>query len=189
MTEGSGSISLTNGSGSRRPKNIWILRVRIRNTAGKVLAVFQIRWIRKYLASWIWIRTLVLNCQLLQKSLQEAQNENSGDRLKRNRDRIQPEARTADGTGYLLSPKRFYLDHWRSTHNYTQVSTGNSKLRISRPGCNIQILTFIQRFKEGLDQKFNILQNFNDIPVPILQHIFKNGHKNAQVPYYPDPDL
>jgi hypothetical protein len=34
---GSGSISLTNGSGcgSGRPKNIWILRIRIRNTASK----------------------------------------------------------------------------------------------------------------------------------------------------------
>ncbi len=33
---GSGSVSLTNGSGSGRPKNIWILRIRIRtrNTAG-----------------------------------------------------------------------------------------------------------------------------------------------------------
>ncbi len=30
---GSGSLTLTNGSGSRRPKNIWILRIRIRNTA------------------------------------------------------------------------------------------------------------------------------------------------------------
>ncbi len=28
---GSGSVSLTNGSGSGRPKNIWILRIRIRN--------------------------------------------------------------------------------------------------------------------------------------------------------------
>ena len=27
-----GSASLTNGSGSGRPKNIWILRIRIRNT-------------------------------------------------------------------------------------------------------------------------------------------------------------
>ncbi len=35
MIEGfwAGSGSLTNGSGSRRPKNIWILRIRIRNTA------------------------------------------------------------------------------------------------------------------------------------------------------------
>jgi hypothetical protein len=35
MIEGSGSgaVSLTNGSGSGRPKNIWILRIRIRNTA------------------------------------------------------------------------------------------------------------------------------------------------------------
>ncbi len=37
MIEGSGSragsISLTNGSGSVRPKNIWILQIRIRNTA------------------------------------------------------------------------------------------------------------------------------------------------------------
>ncbi len=32
MIEGSGSISLTNGSGFVRPKNIWILRIRIRNT-------------------------------------------------------------------------------------------------------------------------------------------------------------
>ncbi len=32
MIEGSGSIPLTTGSGSRRPKNIWIRRIRIRNT-------------------------------------------------------------------------------------------------------------------------------------------------------------
>jgi hypothetical protein len=36
MIEGSGSgpgsVSLTNGSGYERPKNIWILRIRIRNT-------------------------------------------------------------------------------------------------------------------------------------------------------------
>ncbi len=32
---GSGSVALTNGSGSRRPKNIWIRRIRIRNTAWK----------------------------------------------------------------------------------------------------------------------------------------------------------
>jgi hypothetical protein len=31
--KGSGSIPLTNGSGSRRPKNIWIRRIRIRNTS------------------------------------------------------------------------------------------------------------------------------------------------------------
>ncbi len=29
-----GSVPLTNGSGSGRPKNIWILRIRIRNTGG-----------------------------------------------------------------------------------------------------------------------------------------------------------
>jgi hypothetical protein len=33
MIEGSGSVSLTNESESGRPKNIWILRIRIRNTA------------------------------------------------------------------------------------------------------------------------------------------------------------
>ncbi len=33
--ERSGSIPLTNGSGSRRPKNIRIWRIRIRNTGGK----------------------------------------------------------------------------------------------------------------------------------------------------------
>ncbi len=33
MVEGSGSVPLTNGSGSRRPKNIRIRRIRIRNTA------------------------------------------------------------------------------------------------------------------------------------------------------------
>ena len=32
MIEGSGSVSLTNGSGSGRRKNIWILRIRICNT-------------------------------------------------------------------------------------------------------------------------------------------------------------
>jgi hypothetical protein len=34
MIEGSGSIPLTNRSGSRRPKNLWIrgIRIRIRNT-------------------------------------------------------------------------------------------------------------------------------------------------------------
>ncbi len=35
MIEGSGSIPLTNGSGSRRPKNRWIWWIRIRNTALK----------------------------------------------------------------------------------------------------------------------------------------------------------
>ncbi len=33
MIEGSGSDSLTEGSGSGRPRNMWILRIRIRNTA------------------------------------------------------------------------------------------------------------------------------------------------------------
>ncbi len=33
MIEGSGSIHLTSGSGSGRPKNMWIRRIRIRNTA------------------------------------------------------------------------------------------------------------------------------------------------------------
>jgi hypothetical protein len=33
MIEGSGSIPLTNGSGSRRPNNTWIRWIRIRNTA------------------------------------------------------------------------------------------------------------------------------------------------------------
>ncbi len=37
MIEGSGSGPLTNGSGSRRPKIIWIGRIRIRNTAWKKL--------------------------------------------------------------------------------------------------------------------------------------------------------
>ncbi len=32
-SQGSGSVSLTNRSGSGRPKNIWILRIRIRKTA------------------------------------------------------------------------------------------------------------------------------------------------------------
>jgi hypothetical protein len=32
---GSGSIPLTSGSGSRRPKNMWIRRIRIRNTVCK----------------------------------------------------------------------------------------------------------------------------------------------------------
>ncbi len=38
MIEGSGSIPLTNGSGSgsRRPKNMWIRWIRIRNTRGRV---------------------------------------------------------------------------------------------------------------------------------------------------------
>jgi hypothetical protein len=76
----------------------------IRNTAGKVLAMFQIRWIHKYLVSW----TPILN----------------------------------------------------------------SEIQIRGPGCKIQSLTFNQRFKEVLEQKFNILQNSDDISVPILQHIF-----------------
>jgi hypothetical protein len=33
MMEGSGSIPLTSGSGSGRPKNMWIRWIRIRNTA------------------------------------------------------------------------------------------------------------------------------------------------------------
>ncbi len=33
MIEGSGSVTLTSGSGSRRPKNIWIRRIRIRNAS------------------------------------------------------------------------------------------------------------------------------------------------------------
>ncbi len=36
MIEGSGSVSLTNGSGSGRPKN---LRIQIRNTAGIALKI------------------------------------------------------------------------------------------------------------------------------------------------------
>ncbi len=43
MIEGSGSVSLTDGSGfgSGRPKNTWILRIwiRIRNTANKLLII------------------------------------------------------------------------------------------------------------------------------------------------------
>jgi hypothetical protein len=31
MMEGSGSVALTIGSGSGRPKNLWIRRIRIRN--------------------------------------------------------------------------------------------------------------------------------------------------------------
>ena len=37
MIEGSVSASLTNGSGSEKPKNIWILRIRIRNTGCQVI--------------------------------------------------------------------------------------------------------------------------------------------------------
>jgi hypothetical protein len=39
MIEGSGSVYLTNGSGSggpKNPKNMWILRIRIRNTASNI---------------------------------------------------------------------------------------------------------------------------------------------------------
>jgi hypothetical protein len=39
MIEGSGSISLTNGSGSGRPKNIWILRIRTLVNSGKNTSV------------------------------------------------------------------------------------------------------------------------------------------------------
>jgi len=40
MIEGSGSITLTSGSGSGRPKNMWIRWIRIRNTANnKILIV------------------------------------------------------------------------------------------------------------------------------------------------------
>jgi hypothetical protein len=38
--EGSGSVSLTNGSVSGKPKNIWILRIRIRNTAYNTVFFF-----------------------------------------------------------------------------------------------------------------------------------------------------
>ncbi len=37
MIEVSGSVSLTNGSG--RPENLWILRIRIRNTVGIALKI------------------------------------------------------------------------------------------------------------------------------------------------------
>jgi hypothetical protein len=37
---GDGSVPLTSGSGSRRPKNIWIRRIRIRNTA--LLMIFLV---------------------------------------------------------------------------------------------------------------------------------------------------
>ncbi len=40
VIEGSGSIPLTNGSGSRRPKNMWIRWIRIRNT-GKNIVYFR----------------------------------------------------------------------------------------------------------------------------------------------------
>jgi hypothetical protein len=47
MIEESGSISLTNGFGSGRPKNIGILRIRIliliRNTAYDKISVLRIR--------------------------------------------------------------------------------------------------------------------------------------------------
>ncbi len=42
MIEGSGSVFLTNGSGSRRPKNIWILQIQIHNTG------MQNRWTPLY---------------------------------------------------------------------------------------------------------------------------------------------
>ncbi len=45
MIEGSGSVSLTNGSGSGRPKNLWILRIRIRKTAGIALKVSTSTWV------------------------------------------------------------------------------------------------------------------------------------------------
>ncbi len=44
MIEGSGSIPLTNGSGSGRPKNMWIrwirIRIRIRNSGKNTIAAF-----------------------------------------------------------------------------------------------------------------------------------------------------
>ncbi len=44
MIEGSGSVSLTNGSGSGRPKDIWILwiRIRIRNTDWKKIIGYNL---------------------------------------------------------------------------------------------------------------------------------------------------
>ncbi len=47
MIEGSGYIPLTNGSGSRRPKNMWIWWIRIRNTSHEELLAF-IEGIQKY---------------------------------------------------------------------------------------------------------------------------------------------
>ncbi len=52
MIEGSGSVSLTNGSGYGRSKNIWILRIWIRNTADP-----QSVWIQSALILVGWIRS------------------------------------------------------------------------------------------------------------------------------------
>jgi hypothetical protein len=49
MIEGSGSIPLTSGSGSLRPKNMWI---RIRNTALKAVLWNRNRRNRNYLPKW-----------------------------------------------------------------------------------------------------------------------------------------
>ncbi len=58
MIEGSGSVSLTNGSGCRsgRPKNMRILRIRIRNTAGNyfkfLCPMCRFLWRSYWLRSW-----------------------------------------------------------------------------------------------------------------------------------------
>ncbi len=56
VTEGSGSVALTNGSGSGRPKNIRILRIRIRNTGGNyfkfLTPMYRFLWRSCWLRSW-----------------------------------------------------------------------------------------------------------------------------------------
>ncbi len=51
VIEGSGSISLTSGSGSGRPKNMWIRWIRIRNTAGEKENIVRFNILNKWLTS------------------------------------------------------------------------------------------------------------------------------------------
>ena len=71
MIEGSGSISLTNGSGfgSRRPKNIWIIRIRISNNyfqythyqLVKMLEFFQFHYLQH-----LFIKKSISTCTISQ---------------------------------------------------------------------------------------------------------------------------
>ncbi len=56
MIEGSGSIPLTNGSGSRMPKNMWI-RIRICNTGFSSSSKFEANF-NSWILIHIWIRIL-----------------------------------------------------------------------------------------------------------------------------------
>ncbi len=61
---GSGAVPRTNGSGSERPKNMWILRIRIPNTGCKVRTLY----LPPPAVSWVWMWMGMWGCFCLMAS-------------------------------------------------------------------------------------------------------------------------